>query len=143
MSISHQSSADESLWQTVNADIGALQQIVSSHFRTDCQRYILRMAYARAFLFSLVTGTQVVGRVILPVCESIKTEAEVTIMESVRGNQIVHSDPIVIPLRFNTCPIYLARGGVPVPQVYLYCSTPNNPVGAEWIIMEYMPGKLH
>jgi aminoglycoside phosphotransferase (APT) family kinase protein len=39
-------------------------------------------------------------------------------------------------------PIYLARGGVPVPQVYLYCGTPNNPVRAEWIIMEYMPGKL-
>ena len=50
-------------------------------------------AYARAFLFSLVTGTQVVGRVILPVRESIKTGAEVTIMELVRGNQIVHSDP--------------------------------------------------
>ena len=39
MSISHQSSADESLWQAINADIGALQQIVSSHFQTDCQGY--------------------------------------------------------------------------------------------------------
>ena len=144
MSMSPQRSADESLWQAINADIGALQQIVSSHFRTDCQRYT-RMndgAYARAFLFSLVTGTQVIGRVILPVRESIKTEAEVTIMELVRGNQIVHGDPLVISLRFNKCPMYIARGGVPVPLVYLYCSTPNNPVGAEWIIMEYMPGKL-
>jgi len=42
-------------------------------------------AYARAFLFSLTTGTQVVGRVILPVRQSIKTEAEVTVMELVRG----------------------------------------------------------
>ena len=145
MSISHQStSADESLWQATNADIAALQQIVSSHFQTDCQHYTCMNdgAYARAFLFSLVTGIQVVGRVILPVCESIKTEAEVTMMELVRGNQIVHSDPIAIFLRFNICPIYLARGGVPVPQVYLYCSTPNNPVRAEWIIMEYMSGKL-
>jgi hypothetical protein len=30
MSMSPQSSADESLWQAINADIGALQQIVSS-----------------------------------------------------------------------------------------------------------------
>ena len=29
---------------------------------------------------------------------------------------------------------------VPVPEVYLYCSTPDNPVQAEWIIIQYMPG---
>ena len=72
-----------------------LIQIVSSHLRTDCQR-CTRMndgAYACAFL-SLVTGIQVVGRVISPVRESIKTEAKVTIMELVRG---VHIDPIVAP----------------------------------------------
>jgi hypothetical protein len=54
-------------------------------------------AYARAFLFSLISGIQVVGRVILPVGESIKTEAEITMKELVRGNQIVHNEPMTIP----------------------------------------------
>ena len=35
----------------------------------------------------------------------------------------------------------LARTRIPVPKVYLYCSTTNNPVRAEWILMEYMPGR--
>jgi hypothetical protein len=29
---------------------------------------------------------------------------------------------------------------VPVPEVYLYCSTPDNPVRAEWIII---PATIH
>ena len=91
MSPSHEvMSADESLWHATDTDITALQHIVSSHFRADCQHYT-RMndgAYARAFLFSMINGMQVVGRVILPVRASIKTEAEVAMMELVRGNQI-------------------------------------------------------
>ena len=42
-------------------------------------------AYARVFLFSLENDMQVVARVILPVRESLKTEAEVVTMEVVRG----------------------------------------------------------
>ena len=37
-------------------------------------------------------------------------------------------------------PNIVARTSIPVPKVYLYCSTPKNPVRAEWILMEYMPG---
>jgi hypothetical protein len=35
---------------------------------------------------------------------------------------------------------HLANTRIPqaVPEVYLYCSTPKNPVGAEWILMEYI-----
>ncbi|KAF5388927.1 hypothetical protein D9757_005133 [Collybiopsis confluens] len=29
---------------------------------------------------------------------------------------------------------------LPVPVAYLYCSVASNPVGAEWLIMEHMPG---
>jgi hypothetical protein len=93
-------SDDERLWEDTNADLTALQHIVSSHFRTDCLHYT-RMddgAYARAFLFSLVNNMQVVGRVILPVRDSIKTEAEVATMELVRGDQIVCYESIVIHL---------------------------------------------
>ena len=42
-------------------------------------------AYARAFLYTLDSGLKVVARVILPVRETIKTEAEVSAMDTVRG----------------------------------------------------------
>ena len=34
-----------------------------------------------------------------------------------------------------------ARTSVPVPRVHLYCSTPDNPVRAEWVLMDYVPGQ--
>ena len=89
MSHSHDSSPDEleTLWQATNADMAALQQIVCAHFCSNCRHYT-RMddgAYARVFLFSLENDMQVVAWVILPVRESLKTEAEVVTMEMVRG----------------------------------------------------------
>lgn len=50
--------------------------------------------------------------------EAVKTEAEVAAMDMVRS-----------------------RTNIPVPQVYLYCSSPQNPVRAEWILMEYIRGE--
>jgi len=38
------------------------------------------------FLFTLENGKQVIARIILPVRESVKTEAEVAAMELVRGH---------------------------------------------------------
>ncbi|KAF8498285.1 hypothetical protein JB92DRAFT_3125410 [Gautieria morchelliformis] len=64
--------------------------------------------YARAVLFSLDNNRKVVARVVLPVRESVKTEAEVATMALVRG--------------------------------LLVLQHAHNPVGAEWILMEYMPG---
>lgn len=58
-------------------------------------------AYARAFLFSLASGMQVVGRVILPVRDSVKTEAEVATMELVRGTQIICYDFTAIHMDFS------------------------------------------
>ena len=88
MNHSHQTtSPDEELWQATNADMPALQRIISSHFRSECRQYI-RMndgAYARVFLFTLENNLKVVARVVLPVRESLKTEAEVATMELVRG----------------------------------------------------------
>src|SRR6266576_6860070 len=34
----------------------------------------------------------------------------------------------------------IGRTSLPVPTVYAYCSEASNPVGAEWLIMDYMPG---
>lgn len=134
----HDSSPDETLWQATNVDIPALQQIVCVHFRSESRTYT-RMddgAYARVFLFSLENNMQVVARVILPIRESLKTEAEVVAMEVVRGEIAA----VVSILELITYSFYIARTSIPVPQVYLYCSTPHNPVRAEWILMQYMPG---
>ena len=78
---------DELLWQSADVDIAALQTIVSTRFHTQCRGFepLGAGSHARAFLFSLENGIQVVGRVVLPVRESIKTEAEVAAMELVRG----------------------------------------------------------
>ena len=78
---------DERLWQAADVEIAALQTIVSIHFHAQCRSFELLGAgsYARAFLFALENNIQVVGWVVLPVRESIKTEAEVAAMELVRG----------------------------------------------------------
>ena len=67
--------------------MAALQTIVSTHFHVQCRGFepLGAGSFARAFLFSLENSIQLVGRVVLPVRESIKTEAEVAAMELVRG----------------------------------------------------------
>ena len=77
----------EHLWQSANADIAALQTIISTHFHAQCRGFepLNSGSFARVFLFSLENNIQVVGRVVLPVRESFKTEAEVAAMELVRG----------------------------------------------------------
>jgi hypothetical protein len=81
-------SIGESLWQAANVDMKAIEIIISSHFRTPHTHHT-RMddgAFARVFLFTLQNGMQVIARIILPVRESVKTEAEVAAMELVRGH---------------------------------------------------------
>ena len=100
--------------------------------------------FARVFLFTLENGMQVIARILLPVRESVKTEAEVAAMELLRGYYrcrclLLRRSPM-FHFGFFPCPNIVARTSIPVPKIYLYCSTPKNPVGAEWILMEYMPG---
>jgi len=78
---------DELLWQSANVDMAALQTIVSTHFHAQCRGFepLGAGSFARTFLFSLGNNIQLVGRVVLPVRESIKTKAEVAAMELVRG----------------------------------------------------------
>lgn len=104
-----------------NINLDAFERIVIDHFRVAVRHHspMNRGSYARVFLFTLENNFQVVGRVVLPVREAVKTEAEVAAMEMVRS-----------------------RTDIPVPQVYIYCSSANNPVGAEWILMEYLRGEL-
>lgn len=73
----------EKLWQAANVDIKAIEIIISSHFRTSVGHHACmdNGSYARVFLFTLENGMQVIARIILPVRESVKTEAEVAAME--------------------------------------------------------------
>jgi hypothetical protein len=78
---------NEILWETTNADLQALQNIVSAHFRKGCRDRVSMQngSYARVFLFTLADDKKVIAKVVLPVRETAKTEAEVAAMEFVRG----------------------------------------------------------
>jgi hypothetical protein len=79
--------ADDVLWKATNVNMIALQTIICAHFRTEYSHH-RRMddgSFARVFLFTLSNNKQVVARVVLPIRESVKTEAEVAAMEVVRG----------------------------------------------------------
>lgn len=75
-------SADEEFWQNANIDLDALSSIVAAHMQSPCkQRDTMEAgAYARVFLFILENGLRVIVRLILPVREHLKTEAEVSAM---------------------------------------------------------------
>jgi len=86
-SSSHECPPRERLWQSANVDLAALRSIISTRFHAQCRGFepLNNGTFARVFLFSLGNNMQVVGRVILPVRESFKTEAEVAAMELVKG----------------------------------------------------------
>jgi hypothetical protein len=79
--------ADDILRDTTNADLQALQDIISTHFHKGCRDRVSMQtgAYARVFLFTLADDRKVIARVVLPIRETVKTEAEVAAMEFVRG----------------------------------------------------------
>jgi Phosphotransferase enzyme family len=104
--------------------MGALRRIVCETFRisdSDCGPPIpvgvLEYAsYARVYYFSLPGSCSVIARLVAPVKPLFKTEGEVAAMDFVRS-----------------------RTSLPVPKVFAY-SSEVNPVGVEWVLMEYMPG---
>ena len=78
---------EDILWEQINPDLDAFRAIIANHFGTPCQSQepLEPGAYARAFLYILQDGLHVVGRVILPARRTLKTEAEVAAMDSIRG----------------------------------------------------------
>jgi hypothetical protein len=75
---------EEPVWPTTN--LHAFEQIVANHFRIGVRRYTLINggSYAKVYLFTLENDFQAIGRVVFPVRETVKTEAEVAAMELVR-----------------------------------------------------------
>jgi hypothetical protein len=78
---------EDILWDKTDPDLEALRSIISAHFNSPCrsQEPLNHGAYARAFLYTLQNDIQLVARVILPVRETIKTEAEIAAMDMARG----------------------------------------------------------
>ena len=78
---------DELLWGAASADLDALEHIVRDHFHSEvCLRTPMNVngSYARVFLFTVDNDLKVIGRIVLPVREAVKTEAEVAAMDMVR-----------------------------------------------------------
>jgi hypothetical protein len=87
--------------EEADINLDAFERIVADHFRAAiCHRFLMNGgSYARVFLFTLENNFQAVGRVVLPIREVVKTEAEVAAMEMVRckpllqcGPDMIHSD---------------------------------------------------
>ena len=78
---------EDILWEQINPDLDAFRTIISNHFGSPCQSQepLQPGAYARTFLYILQDGLHVVGRVILPARRTLKTEAEIAAMDSIRG----------------------------------------------------------
>ena len=130
------SEPEDILWEQINPNLDAFCTIISNHFGSPCQSRVPLQpgAYARTFLYILQNGLHLVGRVILPVRRTLKTEAEVAAMDSIRGTCTLLGRSL---LTLGSP----ARTSIPVPCVHLYCSTPDNPVRAEWVLMDYIPGQ--
>jgi hypothetical protein len=135
-SASHQEPEDV-LWDKISPDLEALENICT-RLGSQCfsKKPLNHGAYARVFHYTLDNDRQLVARVILPVREIIKTESEIAAMDMVRGMSFL-TYPIDHSNHRNTA----ARTSIPVPKVYLFCSTPHNPVKAEWIFMDLVPGQ--
>lgn len=129
------SCSEDDLWNKADVKIEALESIVSDHFDmpSKIDRELPRGALARVYLISLADGQQVVARVARPIRKHYKTECEVATMCFIRG--------LSSPIRdMHAELIYTGCTTIPIPKVYLYCSNTENPVNAEFIIMEYMSG---
>ena len=91
---------EDILWEQINPDLDALLSIIANHFGSPCwsQEPLQHGSYARAFLYILQDGLHVLARVILPVRRTLKTEAEVASMDTIRGMRallavLISSDP--------------------------------------------------
>jgi hypothetical protein len=77
---------EDVLWDKISPDLEALENICT-RLGSQCfsKKPLNHGAYARVFHYMLDNNLQLVGRVILPVRETIKTEPEIATMDMVRG----------------------------------------------------------
>lgn len=104
-------------------DVSALQRLAAESVSRDSNE-ILSMkklgegAANRAFLIEFHDGLRLVARIPYPVTQP--------------GGSIVASEAATM--------VFLRSQGIPVPQVYGYSGTADNPAKTEYIFMEFSPG---
>ncbi|CAG8812176.1 35017_t:CDS:1 [Gigaspora margarita] len=103
----------------LNVNLDALKKSASSVFQVQCTsiQEFNEGGFHKVYILKMEDGKEYIGRVAFPVYPQWKTESEVAVMEYIR--------------------LYT---NIPVPKVYYWNSSVNNPVGAEYILMEYLPG---
>lgn len=81
----------KSFWPDVEPKLPCLKDIISAHFGCPCEDLNLLGdgAYAHVYSTKLQTGLELAIRIVLPVRESLKTEAEVATMTSMRGQFVL------------------------------------------------------
>ncbi|CAG8588594.1 10656_t:CDS:1 [Ambispora leptoticha] len=103
----------------LDINLEALQESANNVFHTQCNsiQKLSEGGFHKVYILKMEDGTEYIGRVAFPEYPHWKTESEVAVMEYVRLNT-----------------------NIPVPKVYHWNSSINNPVGAEYILMERLPG---
>ncbi|CAG8548989.1 1060_t:CDS:2, partial [Dentiscutata heterogama] len=103
----------------LNVNLDALKKLASNVFQVQCIsiQEFNEGGFHKVYILKMEDGKEYIGRVAFPVYPQWKTESEVAVMEYIH--------------------LYT---NIPVPKVYYWNSSVNNPVGAEYILMEYLPG---
>ncbi|CAG8659968.1 2017_t:CDS:2, partial [Racocetra fulgida] len=121
--------SDDSVELDINLE--ALQESASKVFHMQCisvpveldiNLEALQESASKVFHMQCISvqklSEEYIGRVAFPEYPRWKTESEVAVMEYVRLNT-----------------------NIPVPKIYYWTSSIDNPVGAEYILMECLPGR--
>ncbi|CAG8490457.1 12877_t:CDS:1 [Racocetra fulgida] len=103
----------------LNANLDALKKSASNVFQVQCTsiQEFNEGGFHKVYILKMEDGKEYIGRLAISIYPQWKTESEVAVMEYIRLN--TH---------------------IPVPKVYYWNSSVNNPVGTEYILMEYLPG---
>ncbi|CAG8453811.1 kinase-like domain-containing protein [Gigaspora rosea] len=104
----------------LDINLEALQESASKVFHMQCisiQKFS-EGGFHKVYILTMENGKEYIGRVALPEYPRWKTESEVAVIEYVRLNT-----------------------NIPVPKIYYWNSSIDNPVGAEYILMERLPGR--
>lgn len=103
---------------TKDPQVSAIRTVVQGTFHCqNCEVEFFRQGAFNKLYIVRYGNESLVMRVSLPVDPGFKTESEVANLQFVQENN-----------------------NLPVPTVRAYRSTDSNPVGFEWILMDFMPG---
>ncbi|CAG8845282.1 37333_t:CDS:2, partial [Gigaspora margarita] len=103
----------------LNVNLDTLKKLASNVFQVQCTsiQKFNEGGFHKVYILKMENGKEYIGRLAVSVYPQWKTESEMAVIEYIHLN--TH---------------------IPVPKVYYWNSSVNNPVGTEYILMEYLPG---